>query len=124
MIHSGKVSARASAVKSHAARYLPSTASQSVTGWVISSSMLPDLRSSAHSFMEIAGIRNRYSQGWKVKNGVQVRLAALVEAAEIEGEGVGQHEKDQDEDIGERCREITRELAAQDDAHVAHGASV
>ena len=33
------------------------------------SSMLPDLRSSAHSFIDSAGIRNRYSQGWKVKNG-------------------------------------------------------
>jgi hypothetical protein len=54
----------------------------------------------------------------------QVRLAALVETAEIEREPVGQHEKNQDEDIGQRCREITRELAAQNDAHVAHGAPV
>ena len=55
---------------------------------------------------------------------IQVRLAALVEAAEVEGEGVRQHQEDEDEDVRERRCEITRELAAHDDAHVAHGAFV
>jgi len=69
VIQMGKVSARAIAVNSHAARNLPTTASQTFTGSVISNSMLPDLRSSAHSFMVSAGIRNRYSHGWNMKNG-------------------------------------------------------
>ena len=59
MIQIGKVSASAIAAKHQAARNLPSTACQSVTGSVISSSMLPLLRSSAHSRIEIAGTRNR-----------------------------------------------------------------
>ncbi len=54
----------------------------------------------------------------------EIRLAPLVEAAEIEREPVGEHEKDQDEDIRQRCREITRQLAAQNDAHVAHDTPV
>ena len=59
MIHIGKVSARAIAVKHQAARNLPSTASVTEMGSVISSSMVPVLRSSDQSRMEIAGIRNR-----------------------------------------------------------------
>ena len=59
----GKVSASAMPAKHHAARNLPHTACAIVTGNVISSSMLPLLRSSAHSRIEIAGIRNRYSHG-------------------------------------------------------------
>ena len=41
--------------KTQAARNLPMTACVTVTGRVISSSMLPLLRSSAHSRIEIAG---------------------------------------------------------------------
>ncbi|MNY62866.1 hypothetical protein D3C86_1997490 [compost metagenome] len=51
-----------------AARNLPPTASLRVIGRVISSSMVPLLRSSAHRRMASAGTRNRYSHGWKLKN--------------------------------------------------------
>ena len=59
MIHSGKVSASATATNIQAARNLPSTAEVVDIGIVISSSMVPLLRSSAHSRMATAGIRNR-----------------------------------------------------------------
>ena len=71
MIQIGNVSASAMAVKIHAAKNLPSTACHSVMGSVMSSSMLPLLRSSAQSRIESAGIRNRYSHGWKLKNGAR-----------------------------------------------------
>ena len=59
MIQTGKVSASAMPVKAQAARNFPSTAWGSVIGSVIRSSIVPDLRSSAHRRIEIAGIRNR-----------------------------------------------------------------
>ena len=37
---------------------------------------------------------------------LQVRLAALEEVAQVEGEQVGQDQEDQQEDIGERGREV------------------
>ena len=46
------------AVKAHAARNLPITASASEIGKVISSSSVPLLRSSDHKRIEIAGISN------------------------------------------------------------------
>jgi hypothetical protein len=55
-------------VNAHAATNLPSTASIGVIGSVISSSMVPERRSSAHSRMPIAGTRIMNSQGWKMKN--------------------------------------------------------
>ena len=59
MSHIGKVSASASAATSHAARNLPITTWKVDTGSVISSSIVPVRRSSAHSRMATAGIRNR-----------------------------------------------------------------
>src|SRR5581483_6853187 len=59
VIHSGNVSASATAAKTQAARNLPSTASHGVTGSVSSSSTVPDFRSSAQSRIEIAGMRKR-----------------------------------------------------------------
>ena len=43
---------------------------------------------------------------------LQIGLAALEEAAEEEGERPGQRQEDDDEDIGERRREIAGQLAA------------
>jgi len=63
VIQIGKVSAKPSAAQAHAARNLPITACHSVIGCVIRSSMLPLRRSSDHRRIEMAGIRNRYSQG-------------------------------------------------------------
>ncbi|MNY63194.1 hypothetical protein D3C86_2001210 [compost metagenome] len=59
MITMGKVSSSASPAKAQAARNLPVTASKRVMGRVISSSMEPDLRSSAQSRMAMAGTRKR-----------------------------------------------------------------
>ena len=69
MIHIGKVSASAMAQNAHAARNLPTTVAHNGIGRVSSSSMDPCRRSSAHSRIEIAGTRNRYSHGWNMKNG-------------------------------------------------------
>ena len=57
--HIGKVSRSAIPAKTQAARNLPSTAAKVVVGSVISSSIVPVRRSSAHSRMAIAGTRNR-----------------------------------------------------------------
>jgi hypothetical protein len=54
-------------VNAQAARNLPSTASIGVIGRVISSSMVPERRSSAHSRMPIAGTSTMNSQGWNRK---------------------------------------------------------
>ncbi|MNW19889.1 hypothetical protein D3C71_2200640 [compost metagenome] len=59
MMTMGKVSSSAMPANTQAARNLPATASRRVIGRVISSSMEPDLRSSAHRRMAIAGMRNR-----------------------------------------------------------------
>jgi hypothetical protein len=56
---SGNVSARATATNSQAAMNLPSTADVVDSGIVISSSMVPLLRSSAQRRIATAGIRNR-----------------------------------------------------------------
>ena len=52
----GKVSNKAIPEKSHAAKYLPSTVSVVDTGNVIKISIVPDLRSSAHKRIAMAGI--------------------------------------------------------------------
>src|SRR5438105_15731737 len=54
---------------------------------------------------------------------IEVGLAALVEVSEIEREDVGEEQEDDDENVRERRREVARELAAHDDAHVAHDAA-
>ena len=59
MIHNGKVRASAIPAKDQAARNLPSTASVMRIGNVKNSSIVPLLRSSAHSRIENAGIRKR-----------------------------------------------------------------
>jgi hypothetical protein len=71
-------------MKAHAARNLPTTACHIVTGKVSSNSIVPLLRSSDHRRMPTAGTRNRYSHGWKLKNGLQVGLTAFEEVAEVE----------------------------------------
>jgi hypothetical protein len=57
VITQGSVSASALAVSRKAARNFPSTTSPSRTGSVVSSSRVPDFRSSAMSRMVIAGAR-------------------------------------------------------------------
>ena len=106
MIQSGKVSASAMPMNAQAARNLPSTACHSGTGRVSSSSIVPLLRSSAHSRIVIAGTRNRYSHGMEAEERLQVGLAALEEVAEVERERAGQHQEDDDEHIGDRRGEI------------------
>ena len=59
MIHIGKVRTSARPMKAQAAKNLPRMASHGDTGSVISSSMVPVLRSSAHSRMPMAGTRMR-----------------------------------------------------------------
>ncbi len=53
--------------KTQAARNFPKTVCAGVIGSVIRSSIVPCLRSSAHRRIEMAGIRNRYSQGCQPK---------------------------------------------------------
>jgi hypothetical protein len=72
-----------------------------VTGNVINSSMLPDLRSSAH----------------------RRRLAALVEVAELERERRGQDQEEHDEYQRQRRGEVTAELAAKDCFDIVHYAT-
>src|SRR6185369_453044 len=60
--------------------------------------------------------------GMEAEEGLQIGLAAVEEIAEIEGEGAGQRQEDDEEDIGDGCREIAAELAAHDEQDVAHQA--
>jgi hypothetical protein len=57
---------------------------------------------------------------------VEVGLAALEEAADVEGEGAGQRDEDGQEHRGQRAGEIGHELALGDDPGIAekfmHGA--
>src|SRR5215475_966329 len=55
VIHIGSVSSKATPIKPQAARNFPKIASQGEIGSVIKSSMVPDLRSSAHRRMATAG---------------------------------------------------------------------
>ena len=59
VIHIGNVSSSATPMNPQAARNLPRIASHGEIGSVISSSMVPDLRSSAHSRMATAGTSSR-----------------------------------------------------------------
>src|SRR5437879_10612205 len=68
------------------------------------------------------GDQEQVQPGVEIEERREVGLAALVEAAQIEREGVRQHQKDENEHVRERRCKVTRELAAHDDAHVAHGA--
>ena len=54
-----------------AAKNLPKTACVIEIGSVRKSSMVPNLRSSAHSRIESAGTKNRYSHGWNSKKGTK-----------------------------------------------------
>ena len=58
--------------------------------------------------------------GMKGEEGLQIGLAALEEIADEEGQHPRHHEKDDDEHIGERRREIAGQLAAEDGQDVAH----
>ena len=67
------------------------------------------------------GDQEQIEPGQEVEEGSQVRLAALVQGAEEEREQVRQQQEDDDDHVGERRREVTRELAAQDDTHGFQG---
>src|SRR3954451_19175166 len=54
------------------------------------------------------------------EEGLQVGLAAFEEIAHEKGQDPGEHEKDDDEHVGERRREIAGELAAEDGEGIAH----
>ena len=111
----GKVSTSAMAQNAQAARNLPITAWVCVIGSVSSISMVPSRRSSAHSRMVIAGTSSRNTQGMKLKNGAEVRLVAVEEVAEVEGQHALQRQEDDDEHDGDRRGEIAAEFAAGDD---------
>ncbi len=51
---------------------------------------------------------------------LQVGLASLEEIADEKGQYPREHEKNHDEHIGERRREIAGQLAAADDEYVTH----
>ncbi len=53
----------------------------------------------------------------------QISLAALVEAAQVEGEDPGQHQKDDDEYIGERGGEVAAQLTLEDNRQLGHSDS-
>ena len=57
----------------------------------------------------------------EVEERLQIRLAALEKAADIEGQRAGHDQEDHDEDVGERGREIADQLAAEHDTDGAHG---
>ena len=59
MIQIGNVRMSATPMNPHAARNLPTIACHGAIGSVINSSIVPDLRSSAHNRIAIAGTRNR-----------------------------------------------------------------
>ena len=58
-------------VKIQLAKNLPITNCMLVTGKVISSSMVPDLLSSAHNLIPIAGIKIKNSHGCHAKKAVK-----------------------------------------------------
>ena len=58
-------------VKIQLAKNLPITNCMLVTGKVISSSMVPDLLSSAHNLIPIAGIKIKKSHGCHAKKAVK-----------------------------------------------------
>ena len=62
---------RAIRVKIQLAKNLPTTNCVLVTGKVINNSIVPDLLSSAHNLIPIAGINTRNSQGCHEKNAVK-----------------------------------------------------
>ena len=57
--HIGNVNDKDIAVNIQAAKNLPTTASATLIGKVISSSIVPVFLSSAHNLIDIAGIKNR-----------------------------------------------------------------
>src|SRR5690606_34511384 len=61
--------------------------------------------------------------GVEVEEGYQIRLTALVEPTQIEGEDGGQHQEDDDEDIGQRGSEIAGQLPFEDHVLAVHAAS-
>ena len=123
VIQMGNVSASAMPTNTQAARNLPSTACHSVTGCVSSSSMLPLRRSSAHRRMDTAGHQEQVQPGQEAEERREVRLAALEQRAEGEGEQVRHQQEDDDEHVGDGSGEITRELAPQDDCDGFQGSS-
>ena len=58
-------------VKNQLAKNLPTTNCVLVTGKVINNSMVPDLLSSAHNLMPIAGINTRNNHGCQEKKAVK-----------------------------------------------------
>ena len=111
MIQIGNVSTSAIATNAHAARNLPSTACHIVTGSVSSSSIVPLLRSSAHSRIDTAGHQEQVQPRVEVEERLQVGLAALVEVAEVERERAGQDQEDHDEHVRDRRREVAARIS-------------
>src|SRR5690606_26493834 len=56
------------------------------------------------------GHQEEIEPGMEVEERLKVRLTALEEIADIEGQRVGERQKDDDEDIGHGRREIARQF--------------
>src|SRR5690606_40229390 len=52
-----------------------------------------------------------------------IRLTAILEPTKIEGEDGGQHQEDDDEDMGQRGSEIAGQFAFEDHVQTVHAAS-
>ena len=61
----------------------------------------------------MAGNEHQVQPRMPAEEGLQIRLAAFEQPAHLEGEYRGQHQKDHDEDIGQRRREIAAQFAAE-----------
>ncbi len=106
-------------MKPQAAKNLPRIASKGETGSVIRSSMVPVLRSSAHSRMATAGTRSKIEPGVIVRRTGRDRLGLIEETADVEGERTGQRNKDRQEDNRERRCEVSAEFALGYDPDVS-----
>ena len=81
---------------------------------------LPLLGPEAHGD---GGDQEQVEPGVEVEERRQVRLAALVEAAQVEREQAGQHQEDDDEHVGEGRREVAAQFPAGDAADDCHYAA-
>ena len=117
----GKVSASASARKSHDARNLPTIACHAVIG----------MREQELERAEAALFRPQAHADRRHEEEIQPRVpgeerhqrgfAALEEVADGEGEEAGEQQKDHEEDVGDRRREIAAQLALHDRFDVGPG---
>ena len=86
MIQSGKVSSQRDAGEGPGGEELAEHRLERWTGRVSSSSIVPVLRSSAHSRIADRRHQEQVEPGMEAEEGLQVGLAALEEVADVEGQ--------------------------------------